>query len=72
MSGLRSLLRRRPGAKLQAASIKRQAASCDILSRVTMTQGASGKRQAPSSKPQASSRKRQAAGYLFPHKVSSD
>ena len=58
--------------KQQASSAKRQAASCDILSRVTMTQDASDKHQAPSSKHQASSRKRQAAGYLFPHKVSSD
>jgi hypothetical protein len=45
--------------KLQASSLKRQAA-----------QGASGKLQASSSKPQASSRKRQALGPCVLHKVS--
>jgi hypothetical protein len=62
--------------KRQAASHKQQARlvrkllGCDKLSRVTKTQGASGKRQAPSSKHQAASHELQALQYFFLRKVS--
>jgi hypothetical protein len=71
-----------PGSKLQAASVKQQAASYARFKLQAASfkqgwfesfinfQGASGKRQAPSNKHQAASHELQALQYFFLRKVS--
>ena len=64
----------KPGPLRMDTSLKRQATSCDILSRGTMpqiikTQATSHKRHNPWRKAQASSHKQQALLFSFPHKV---